>query len=83
MIKHKKIFLSKIKNKFSWNIIWNTIPNHAEISLLSKSDLRELFEDMVTVDFQNDFCSEMHQDFVFFIILKLFLISAHQNDQKI
>jgi hypothetical protein len=30
--------------------------------LLSKSDLRELFENMVT----GDFYSEMHQDFVFF-----------------
>jgi hypothetical protein len=52
--------------------------------LLSKSDLRELFENMVTVDFQNDFCSEMHQDFVFFHCFKIiFDISTSKRSKNI
>ena len=38
---------------------------------------------MVAVAFQSAFHLEMHQNDIFFIFLKLFLISAYQNDLKI
>jgi len=37
---------------------------------------------VVTITFQNVFYLEMYQNNIFFIFLKLFLISAHQNDLK-
>jgi hypothetical protein len=37
---------------------------------------------VVVVAVQNAFRLEMHQDHIFFILKKLFLISAHQNDPK-
>jgi hypothetical protein len=37
---------------------------------------------MVAIAFQSVFYSEKHQNNIFFIFLKLFLISAHQNDLK-
>ena len=37
---------------------------------------------MVAVAFQSVFYLEMHQNNIFFILKKLFLISAHQNDLK-
>jgi hypothetical protein len=41
-----------------------------------------VFGSVVAVAFQNVFRSEIHQNNVFFIFLKSFLISAHQNDLK-
>ena len=41
------------------------------------------FESVVAVIFQNIFYSEMYQNNIFFIFLKLFLTSVHQNDLKI
>jgi len=41
-----------------------------------------LFGSVAAVAFQITFCAEMHANDVFFILKKLFLISAHQNDQK-
>jgi len=42
-----------------------------------------LFGSVVVVVFQSIFRAEMHQnDVFFFIFLKLFLRSAHQNDPK-
>jgi hypothetical protein len=38
---------------------------------------------MVAVVFQNIFRLEIHQNNIFFILKKLFLISAHQNNLKI
>jgi len=39
---------------------------------------------MITVDFQNDFCSEMHQDFVFFHCFKIiFDISTSKRSKNI
>jgi hypothetical protein len=37
---------------------------------------------VVAVAFQSVFYLEMHQNNIFFIFKKLFLISAHQNDLK-
>ena len=37
---------------------------------------------MVATAFQSVFHLEMHQNDIFFIFLKLFLISAYQNDLK-
>jgi hypothetical protein len=37
---------------------------------------------VVAVAFQSAFHLEMHQNDIFFIFLKLFLISAYQNDLK-
>ena len=37
---------------------------------------------MVAVAFQSVFHAEIHQNNIFFIFLKLFLRSAHQNDPK-
>jgi len=37
---------------------------------------------IVAVAFQSAFYLEMHQNNIFFIFKKLFLISAHQNDLK-
>jgi hypothetical protein len=37
---------------------------------------------VVAIVFQSVFCSEMHQNNVFFILKNLFLTSAHQNDPK-
>jgi hypothetical protein len=37
---------------------------------------------VVAVAFQSVFYLEMHQNNIFFILKKLFLISAHQNDLK-
>jgi len=37
---------------------------------------------IVVVVFQNVFCLEMHENIIFFILKKLFLISAHQNNPK-
>jgi hypothetical protein len=39
-------------------------------------------ESVVAVTFQSVFYLEMHQNNIFFIFKKLFLISAHQNDMK-
>jgi hypothetical protein len=37
---------------------------------------------VVAVAFQSSFHAEIHQNNNFFILLKLFLRSAHQNDPK-
>jgi hypothetical protein len=37
---------------------------------------------VVAVAFQNAFHSEIHQNNIFFILKKLFLTLAHQNDLK-
>jgi hypothetical protein len=41
-----------------------------------------LFESVVAIVFQSAFHAEMHQNDIFFIFLKLFLRSTHQNDPK-
>jgi hypothetical protein len=41
-----------------------------------------LFGIVVAVAVQNTFRLEMHQNDIFFIFKKLFLISAHQNNLK-
>jgi hypothetical protein len=41
-----------------------------------------VFGKVVVLAFQNVFHSEMHQNNIFFIFKKLFLILAHQNDSK-
>jgi hypothetical protein len=38
---------------------------------------------MVAVAFKSDFHLKMHQNDIFFIFKKLFLISAHQNNLKV
>jgi hypothetical protein len=41
-----------------------------------------MFGSVVVVAFQNVFRAEMHQNDIIFILKKLFLRSAHQNDTK-
>jgi hypothetical protein len=41
-----------------------------------------MFGSGVAVTFQSAFHSEMHQNDIFFIFLKLFLRFAYQNDRK-
>jgi len=41
-----------------------------------------VFESVVAVVFQSFFCSKIHQNNIFFIFKKLFLILAYQNDMK-
>jgi hypothetical protein len=41
-----------------------------------------MFGSVVAVAFQSVFHAEMHQNDIFFIFLKSFLRSAHQNDPK-
>jgi len=41
-----------------------------------------VFESVVAVTFQSAFNLEMHQNNIFIIFKKLFLISAHQNYLK-
>jgi hypothetical protein len=41
-----------------------------------------VFGSVIAVVFQKTFYSENHQKYIFLIFKKLFLISAHQNDQK-
>ena len=41
-----------------------------------------MFGSMTAVAFQITFYAKIHVNYVFFIFLKLFLISAHQNDPK-
>ena len=42
--------------------------------------LKRVFDSVVAVAFQSTFRSEIHQNNIFFIFKKLFLISVHQND---
>ena len=42
-----------------------------------------LFESVVAVAFQSVFHLEIYQNYIFFIFLKFFLISMHQNIKKI
>jgi len=46
------------------------------------SSFSTLFESVVAVTFQSIFRVEIHQNNIFFILKKLFLKSAHQNDPK-
>ena len=41
-----------------------------------------MFRSVVVIAFQSTFCFKMHYNDVFFIFLKLFLRSTHQNDSK-
>jgi len=41
-----------------------------------------VFESVVVVVFQSTFRLEMHQNVIFFIFKKLFLILAHENNMK-
>jgi len=41
-----------------------------------------MFRSMVAVTFQGIFRAEMYQNDIFFIFLKLFLRSTHQNNPK-
>jgi hypothetical protein len=42
----------------------------------------KVLDSVIVVAFQITFCAEIHANDIFFIFLKLFLISAHQNDLK-
>jgi hypothetical protein len=42
----------------------------------------KVLDSVIAVAFQITFCAEIHANDIFFIFLKLFLISAHQNDLK-
>jgi hypothetical protein len=42
----------------------------------------KVFRNIVAVAFQNTFHLKIHQNNIFFILKKLFLISTHQNDPK-
>jgi hypothetical protein len=46
------------------------------------SSFSTLFGSLVAVIFQSIFYVEIHQNNIFFILKKLFLRSAHQNDPK-
>ena len=42
-----------------------------------------MFESVVTVVFENIFCLEIHENDIFFIFKKLFLILVNENNLKI
>jgi hypothetical protein len=45
--------------------------------------VKGMFRSMVTIVFQSVFYSEIYQNNFYFILKKLFLTSAHQNNSKI
>jgi len=48
-----------------------------------QKNTQSVFGSVVAVVFQNIFHSKIYQNNIFFIFKKLFLTSAHQNNQKI
>jgi saccharopine dehydrogenase-like NADP-dependent oxidoreductase len=59
-----------------------SISNHKKInSKPTAKIIKSMFDSVVAVAFRITFRVEMHAN-IFFILKKLFLISAHQNDSK-